>query len=318
VWKKIRRIQREFLWGCRQGRKKTCWIKWEVVCLPKKKGGLGVRDVRAVNISLLAKWRWRLLEANNTVWQEVIKAKYGTNAVGRVDVGLECQPWYASLWWKDICSIGANLDIHWFSRSVYKKLGNGASISFWFDSWVGDAPLKYQFPRLFAISSQKEEKVASVWNPVGGVERWNLRWRRRFFVWEEELVEEFKNLISNILVTNVEDRWCWRPENDVVFTVKSAYCLISNLPGSVGFHPPWSGRIFDAIWKCKAPSKVSGFVWQLLHNRIPTKDNLILRNIIHTGESTLCPLCGKEIEKLLTCLFTVRLQHRCGLRCVIG
>jgi hypothetical protein len=51
VWKNVRRIQREFLWGGRNGRKRISWNKWNVVCLPKIKGGLGVRDVRVVNIS---------------------------------------------------------------------------------------------------------------------------------------------------------------------------------------------------------------------------------------------------------------------------
>jgi hypothetical protein len=72
VWKKIRRIQREFLWGCRRGSNKISWIKWDTVCLPKKKGGLGVRDVRVVNMSLLAKWRWRLLDNKPGVWKDVI------------------------------------------------------------------------------------------------------------------------------------------------------------------------------------------------------------------------------------------------------
>jgi hypothetical protein len=61
VWKKVRRIQREFLWGSKNGRKKVNWVKWEEVCKPKNQGGLGVRDIRAINISLLTKWRWRLL-----------------------------------------------------------------------------------------------------------------------------------------------------------------------------------------------------------------------------------------------------------------
>jgi hypothetical protein len=89
VWKKIRRIQREFLWGSRRGSKRISWIKWETVCLPKKKGGLGVRDVRVVNISLLSKWRWRLLDDKYAVWKEVIKSKYGVNAVGRMELGDE-------------------------------------------------------------------------------------------------------------------------------------------------------------------------------------------------------------------------------------
>jgi hypothetical protein len=42
VWKKIVRIQREFLWGGVKGGRKINWVKWSVVCREKSKGGLGV------------------------------------------------------------------------------------------------------------------------------------------------------------------------------------------------------------------------------------------------------------------------------------
>jgi hypothetical protein len=90
-------------------------------------GGFGVRDVRVVNISLLSKWRWRLLENNQAVWKDVIMSKYGGNALGRVDLGVESKPWYASLWWKDVYSIGVNYGINWFSNSISSKLGNGVN-----------------------------------------------------------------------------------------------------------------------------------------------------------------------------------------------
>jgi hypothetical protein len=98
VWKKVRRIQREFLWGNRLGRNKISWIKWDTICLPKKKGGLGVRDIRAVNISLLSKWRWKLLDNSQAVWKEVLVSKYGPNVLGSVDLGDDVKPWYSSLW----------------------------------------------------------------------------------------------------------------------------------------------------------------------------------------------------------------------------
>jgi hypothetical protein len=88
-WKRIRRIQRDFLWGCRGDRKKISWIKWDTICLPKNKGGLGVRDVRVVNISLLTKWRWRLLHEDHGVWKEVLKSKYGSGVVGSTVLGEE-------------------------------------------------------------------------------------------------------------------------------------------------------------------------------------------------------------------------------------
>jgi len=62
VWRKIVKIQRNFLWGGTSGGGSICWVSWKDVCLPKHKGGLGVRDVRRVNLSLLAKWRWRLIQ----------------------------------------------------------------------------------------------------------------------------------------------------------------------------------------------------------------------------------------------------------------
>lgn len=62
VERRIVRIQREFLRGGVRGRKKISWVKWKVVCQQKRKGGSGVKDVRVVNVSLLTKWRWRLLD----------------------------------------------------------------------------------------------------------------------------------------------------------------------------------------------------------------------------------------------------------------
>jgi hypothetical protein len=181
VWKKIRRLQREFLWGGRGGRKKINWIKWEVVCQPKRLGGLGVRDIRAVNMSFLAKWRRRLLTNDKVLWKEVLRGKYGDSVIGRVDLDDDCKPWFSSTWWKDICSIGINVDNNWFSQQVIRKMGNGAQTSFWRDSWTGTVPLCEKFPRLYSISIQKEEPVANLWSPnVNG--NWNLAWRRRMFV----------------------------------------------------------------------------------------------------------------------------------------
>lgn len=39
------------------GGRKVCWVKWRKVCHPKGRGGLGVKDIKLMNLSLLAKWR---------------------------------------------------------------------------------------------------------------------------------------------------------------------------------------------------------------------------------------------------------------------
>jgi hypothetical protein len=181
VWKKVRRIQREFLWGCKGGRSQISWVKWDTVCKPKKLGGLGVRDIRAVNISLLAKWRWRLLENDKAMWKEVLKSKYGASVTGSVTLGDDYKPWY-SVWWKDICSIGTNINTNWFSQGVIKHIGRGNQTRFWSDVSIGSVTLQERFPRLYSISTQKDIFVAELREEVEGRSDWKYVWRRRMFV----------------------------------------------------------------------------------------------------------------------------------------
>jgi hypothetical protein len=102
VWKKVVRIQREFLRGGVKGGRKICWVKWSVVCKEKSKGGLGVCDVRLVNLSLLLKWRWRLLQPGRPLWEDVLVAKYGNHITCEVDWSRSRIPKWSSNWWKNI------------------------------------------------------------------------------------------------------------------------------------------------------------------------------------------------------------------------
>jgi hypothetical protein len=272
VWKIIKRIQREFLWGCRGGRKRVNWVKWDDVCKPKHLGGLGVRDLRVVNISLLAKWRWRLISGGNALWIDVIKSKYGEQVIGKLEWEDRYKPWFSSLWWKDLSSIGSNLDTNWFGRSVKRNLGNGASTSFWLDTWVGNSPLKDRFPRLFSISNQKEALVADLWGG-SGVGRWNFSWRRAPFAWEEPLLEEFMAAIQSIGLSDHQDYWSWVLEPNGIFSVKSTYAIVSDVLSVRGGCSSDQSFAFRSVWKCPAPSKVQGFAWLFLLDRIPSKVN---------------------------------------------
>lgn len=55
VIKSIIYIEREFIWGGVRGDCKINRFSWRWICLPKSKGGLGVKDMKLVNISLLTK-----------------------------------------------------------------------------------------------------------------------------------------------------------------------------------------------------------------------------------------------------------------------
>jgi hypothetical protein len=128
VWREVVKIQRTFLWGGLTNRRKLCWVKWKDICRPKKEGGLGIRDVRIMNLSLLAKWRWKLLSEGDEVWRSVVVARYGNGVVGNLNLDVEVSRSGTSGWWRDICRV--DIDGGWLNQVVVKKLGNGPTISF--------------------------------------------------------------------------------------------------------------------------------------------------------------------------------------------
>jgi len=68
------------------------------MCLPKNKGGLGIKDLSKFNEALLGKWGWELANNHNQLWARVLLSKYGgwnTLCSGRDSA-------HFSQWWKDL------------------------------------------------------------------------------------------------------------------------------------------------------------------------------------------------------------------------
>nr|GEZ20428.1 hypothetical protein [Tanacetum cinerariifolium] len=65
-----------FLGGSHEARK-LAWIKWENAISSYDNDGLNVDSLKAFNLALLQKCRWRLLSHKNALWVKVIKALHG-------------------------------------------------------------------------------------------------------------------------------------------------------------------------------------------------------------------------------------------------
>jgi len=81
--------------------------------------------------------------------------------------------------------------------------------------------------------------------------------------------------------------------------VKSAYLKLEE---SVLSEDRWGEeekQVFKNMWKSAAPSKVVVFGWRMLLNRIPTRDNLELRNVLSSEGSSLCVMCNLKVESAL-------------------
>ncbi|XP_026420609.1 uncharacterized protein LOC113316672 [Papaver somniferum] len=75
VEKRLNTIMQKFLWGEEDGRRKMSWVSFKRVCKPKNKGGLGIRSLRLINKSLLAKWHIRYCREKTALWRRTVCEK---------------------------------------------------------------------------------------------------------------------------------------------------------------------------------------------------------------------------------------------------
>lgn len=72
----INSIIAKYWWGQMSNEKKRHWINQKRLCKPKKKGGMGFRDINAFNLAMLAKQAQRLIHQKNSLFSRVYKPRY--------------------------------------------------------------------------------------------------------------------------------------------------------------------------------------------------------------------------------------------------
>ena len=163
--KKFIRLERNFLWVGLEGGIGKLPGKMGTVCLPKQKGGLGIKNISVFNEPLLAKWKWSMLNEGEGLCYEVIRTKYE----GWQNLGSSRTLSKQSTCWNDLGRVcGHNEETRWFDSQVVPCVGDGHVVNFWKDYWLGDEKLMLKFNRMYHNSLQKDN-VVGVW--VSGKER---------------------------------------------------------------------------------------------------------------------------------------------------
>ena len=122
-----------------------------------------------------------------------------------------------------------------------------------------------------------------------GRQWWCLGVASRLLAWEEETVSECVSLLHNVVLQeHILDRWRWILDPINGYSSKGTYTYLT----TSGI--PSAGGMSDDLWNKQVPLKVFVFVWRLLHNRIPTKDNLIHRRIIPIDDTACIGGCGSS------------------------
>ncbi|GJW78164.1 RNA-directed DNA polymerase, eukaryota [Tanacetum coccineum] len=269
-------FRRNFFNGIQEGDKKIAWVKWPMVLASKKHGGLGVSSFYALNRGLLFKWVWRYISQDNSLWARVISALHGSSSQ-------VLSASFSSLW-KSILNEVKSLKAQGVDLISHCKIrvGNGMNTSFWNDCWIGDSMLKHLFPRLFALETIKDISVADKFRvPITCSFRRPVRGGL-----EAQQLDHLMGLIESTLLSNSEDGWVWDLNEDGVFRVKDVRNLLDET-----FLPKADT---PTRWIKSIPIKVNVFVWKALQDRLPTRSNLVRRNILI--DSLSCPICDGEPE----------------------
>jgi hypothetical protein len=118
----INSLLRNFWWGSKEGKRRTCWVAWDDMTMPKHMGGLGFRDIELFNLALLAKQAWRLIHEPSSLSAWILKAVYFPNK-DFLEAELGASPskiWRSILDGRQVLKLG-----------MIKRIGTGEDTHIW-------------------------------------------------------------------------------------------------------------------------------------------------------------------------------------------
>jgi ribonuclease HI len=272
---KLDKLNRDFLWGSSEDRKRMHMVGWDKVCQPRDKGGLGLHLTRSRNIALLAKLNWRVMEDAEALWSKSLKSKYCPSGI--MDDRLRTRKSGSSNW------KGLKAGHDTFRKGLRWVVNNGHSVSFWHDLWVGDRPLRYLVQGPLSLV----EDSFRVCDVIEGVSMWDFS--RISLSLPSNTYEAIKAL-SVCPARSLADRRVWDSVGGQ-FSLKKAYSIACNTSSEC-----FKTKPSDWIWNVGTNPRIKFFLWQCYHLSVPVRDTLASRGI---NIPTFCPRCSGPNETLI-------------------
>lgn len=288
---KIISIQRRFLWNGQVDHKAQAMVRWELVQLPKILGGLNVTNLLNRNLGLLYKWLWRFFQEQDSLWRQVIQAKYNLAPSFRMS---DVQPLKTGGPWKNICNA---LSKHPEVRKLLqigtrKQVGDGRETLFWHDTWAQNEAIKTSFPRLFRKATYPLATVASMRSQSNGEWVWEIPWASPLRSRDREDWASLLEVLNQVTIKeDQKDQLIWDLDKSGTFTVNSFYMALSMTS------QPLLQNISHKLWKGLVPFRIEVFFWLVLMGKVNTKVKLASHNIIPLTD-TSCSLCNSKPEEV--------------------
>ncbi|GJT34461.1 putative RNA-directed DNA polymerase, eukaryota, reverse transcriptase zinc-binding domain protein [Tanacetum coccineum] len=237
----LERIRSNFFLGGNQDGKKMAWVKWPIILNSYDNGCLNISSLKAFNLAILQKWRWRLFTSPNDLWVKVVKAFHGHEG-GFNNNGCSFKGAWANF-------VGS-------SNFLHSK-----------DIWVGEAPLSVRYNRLYSLDQDKDCLIID--RIING--QWHWNWSRtNIGVRNLAFFRDMLNEIGQLNIVTSEDTSVWNLGPNGTFTVKDARNIIDQktLPS-----------LPSTSWDKIISRKVNIFMWRLSLDRLLHRLNLSLRGM---------------------------------------
>jgi ribonuclease HI len=274
--KDLERCIRNFIWSGDIEKRKLVTISWKKICRPLAQGGLNIRSLIHLNKASNLKLCWNMVNSH-TSWALLLKDR-----VFRKGKTIQHHI-FSSIW----SSIKEEFNV--IKDNTVWLVGNGERINFWLDSWCGD-PLVEQLgiPDHARLVSQVSDFI------VNG--HWSI---------PPALSQMFPNLYSIISHVSIplevtQDTLIWKHTDNGDLELKQAYDFM--LPRVQDLH--WA----KMVWNADIPSSKSFLAWRLMHEKLPTDENLMTRGC---AIPSMCSFCHNHVESsfhiFFQCDFAIKL-----------
>ncbi|XP_024315682.1 uncharacterized protein LOC112271026 [Brachypodium distachyon] len=256
----IEKICRGFLWkGRKDVRGGHCLVAWKDVCCLREIVGLGIPNLKLLNLALRTRWGW-LCRADPT------------------------RPWAEF-----------NIQIPEHARALCEAAievarGNGEALHFWYDPWLSEgSSLADLAPTLVSEISGRAFRlsVAEALHANGWLRAIHLELSFQALV--DLLVVHDR--VAEVILSDDDDRFRWKWSDNGAHTASSAYAAF--------FRGRVLATGATEVWFSKAPTKCKTFMWLVLKNRCWTADRLSKRGLPHPARCPLCDQSDKTIDHLL-------------------
>ncbi|MFS7949948.1 putative reverse transcriptase zinc-binding domain-containing protein [Helianthus anomalus] len=225
-------------------------------------------------------WWWRFKIDPESLWRKVIWSIHHNERTWN----LVPRKLSVAGPWKQVAKVSEELERYGINLiTCFRAIpGNGRSVVFWKERWLGIEPLQSRFPNLFTLERVKNAKLSDRVTVADGRVVLNFSWIRQPATMEE--LADLQNM-SAVIFNNTgigEDRWVWELDDSAVFSVKSLKRTLQlNRFANLGN---------DFVWNNWIPIKVNFLAWRLSLDKVPTLVALTRRNV-NMGQIR-CSLCG--------------------------